>query len=103
VDDYKPVGRLKQRKQIFIFLSIKPVQQKMEHEIFFHLVDLTLLNSWILLSSCGAKYTHRDLRLLLVKNWIEEAGNSQDHPPRLVVRTSVGTKNVLLLEGHNKH
>jgi len=27
-------------------------------KLFFHLVDLTLLNSWILLSSCGAKYTH---------------------------------------------
>jgi len=30
-------------------------------KIFFHLLDLTVLNSWILLSSCGAKYTHRDL------------------------------------------
>jgi hypothetical protein len=27
-------------------------------KLFFHLLDLTVLNSWILLSSCGAKYTH---------------------------------------------
>ena len=35
-------------------------------KLFFHLPDLTVLNSWILLS-CGAKYTHRDFRLLLVR------------------------------------
>ena len=27
-------------------------------KLFFHLLDLTVLNSWMLLSSCGAKYTH---------------------------------------------
>jgi len=26
--------------------------------LFFHLLDLTVLICWILLSSCGAKYTH---------------------------------------------
>jgi len=74
-------------------------------ELFFHLLDVTVLNSSILLSSCGAKYTHRDFRLLLVSNFIEEAGKSQDRPtPRLVVRPSVGAKNVLLLDSrHNKH
>ena len=46
-------------------------------KLFFHLLDLTVLNSWILLSSCGA---YRDFRLLLVRNLIEEAGKSQDHP-----------------------
>ena len=42
-------------------------------KIFFHFLDLTVVNSWILLSSCGAKYTHRDFRLFLVRNLIEEA------------------------------
>jgi hypothetical protein len=32
------------------------------------------------LSSYGAKYTHQDFRLLLVRNLIEEAGKSQDCP-----------------------
>jgi hypothetical protein len=26
--------------------------------LFFHLLDLTGFNSWILFASCGAKYTH---------------------------------------------
>ena len=49
-------------------------------KLFFYCLDLTVFNSWILLSSCGAKYTHQDLRLLLVRNFIEEAGKSQDRP-----------------------
>ena len=71
--------------------------------MFFHLLDLTVLNSWILLS-CGAKYTDRDFRLLLVRKLIEEVEDSQDRPnPRLVVRPSVGAKNVLRLTSrHNK-
>jgi len=74
-------------------------------KLFFHFLYLTVLNSWILLSSCGAKYTHRDFRLLLVRNMIAEAGKSQDRPTtRLVGRQSSGTKNVLRLESHhNKH
>ena len=39
-----------------------------------------VLNSWILLSSCGAKCTHKDFRLLLVRNLIEEAGRSHYRP-----------------------
>ena len=73
-------------------------------KLFFHLLDLTVLNSWILLSSCGAKYTHRDFRLLLVRNLIEEVGKSQDRPtPRLVGRPSVAATNVLWLKSHHKH
>jgi hypothetical protein len=63
-------------------------------KLFFHLLDLKLLNSWILLSSLGAKYTHKDFRLL-VMNLIEEVGKSQDHPtPRLVGRPTLATTNV---------
>jgi len=71
-------------------------------KLFFHLLDLTVLNSWILLSSCGAKYTHRDFGLLLVRNLIEEAGKSQDCPtPRLVGRPSSAETNVVRLETHH--
>ena len=49
-------------------------------KLFLHLLDLTVLNSWILLSSYGVKYTHWDFRLLLMRNFIEEAGKSQDSP-----------------------
>ena len=72
--------------------------------MYFHLPDLTVLNSWILLSSCGVKYTDTDFRLLLVRNLIEEAAKSQDLPTLILfVRPSVGAKNVLLLESrHNQ-
>ena len=74
-------------------------------KLFFHPLDLTVLNSWILLSLCGAKYSDRDFRQLLVRKLIEEAEKNQDRPnPRLVVRPSVGARHVLLLKSrHNKH
>jgi len=65
VADHQPGDRLKEGTQIFILLL---VQQKLDHEILFHALDLTVINIWILLSSCGAKYTDRDFRLLLVRN-----------------------------------
>ena len=74
-------------------------------KLFLHLLDLTVLSSWILLSSCGSKYTHWDFRLLLMRNLIEAAGKSQDCPtPRLVGRPSLATTNVVQLESyHNQH
>ena len=79
-------------------------QLQVDHE-FFHLLDLTVLNSWILLSLCGAKCTHRDFRFLLVRNLIEEAGKSQDRTtPSLVGRPSAVAANVMGLDSrYNKH
>jgi hypothetical protein len=34
----------------------------MDEKLFFHLLDLTILNSFILLASYGAKVKHRDFR-----------------------------------------
>ena len=68
-------------------------------KLFFHLLDLKVLNSWIPLSSCGVKYTYRDFRLLLVRTLIQESGKSQDRPTsRLVGRPSAAATNVLRLE-----
>ena len=50
-------------------------------KLFCHLLDLTVLNSWILLSSCRAKYTHRDFRFLLVQNLSEELERAMIVPP----------------------
>jgi hypothetical protein len=73
-------------------------------KLFFHLLDLTILNSWNLLSSCGAQYTHPDFRLLLVRNLIEEAGNSQDlSTPSVIGRPSTAAANVLHEVRDNKH
>ena len=71
-------------------------------KLFFHSLDLTVLNNWILLSLCGAKYIHWDFRLFLVRNLIEEVGKSQDCPnPRLVGRPSTGATKVVRLESHH--
>jgi hypothetical protein len=48
---------------------------KWTKKLFFHLLDLTILNSYILLSSCsGRKISHRDFRLALVSNMLTHAG-----------------------------
>jgi hypothetical protein len=75
--------------------SISRRNFKWTTKLFFHLLDLTVLNSWILLSSCGAKYNHRDFRLLLVRNLIEEAGRNQYRPTPMVGRPSAAACNVM--------
>jgi len=74
-------------------------------KLFFHLLDLTVLNSWILLSSCRAKCTHKDFRLLLVRNLIEEAGRSYYRPtPSMLGQPSAAAANVMRLDSrHNQH
>ena len=74
-------------------------------KLFFHLLDLTVLKSWILLPSCGAKCTHKDFRLFLVRNLIEEAGRSHYYPtPSMLDRPSVAATNVMKLDiRHNQH
>jgi hypothetical protein len=74
-------------------------------KLFFDLLDLTVLNSWILLSSCEAQYTHRDFILLLVRNLIEEAGRSHYRPtPSMLGQRSVAAANVMRLDSrHNQH
>jgi len=74
-------------------------------KLFSHLLDLTVLNRWILLSSCGAKCTHKDFRLLLVRNLIEEAGRSHHHTtPSMLRWPSAAAANVMRLDSrHNQH
>ena len=87
--------------------SYSMIQRKFKWttKLFSHLLDVTVLNSWILLSSCGTQYTHQDFRLHLVKNLIEEAGKSQDRPaPSLVGRPSAAAANIVRLNSrHNQH
>jgi hypothetical protein len=42
--------------------------------LFFHLLDLSVLSSYILLTSCGSKLTHHDFRLTLVRVLIQKGG-----------------------------
>jgi len=42
--------------------------------LFFHFLNLTILNSFIILASCGSNLSHRQFRLMLVRDPIQEAG-----------------------------
>ena len=56
---------------------------KWTKNLFFHLLDLAVLNSYILHSSCGGKkMSHRDFRYTLVRNILAHA-----RPERRVPRT----------------
>ena len=54
---------------------------KWTKKLFFHLLDLTILNSYILHSSCGGKkISHRDFRFTLVRNMLAHAGPERRVP-----------------------
>jgi len=54
---------------------------KWTKKLFFHLLDLAILNSYILHSSCGGKkMSHRDFRYTLVRNMSAHAGPEQRIP-----------------------
>jgi hypothetical protein len=53
-------------------------------KLFFHLLVLTILNSYILHSSCGGKkISHRDFRFTLVRNMLAHAGPERRVPRSL--------------------
>jgi len=73
-------------------------------KLFFHLFDLAIVNSYILLSSCGGKkISHRDLRLTIIREMLARSG----HEPRLsmpVGRPAPASTNIGRLDTrHNKH
>ena len=71
--------------------SISRRTWKWTNKLFFHLLDLTILNSYILLSSCGANWTHRDFRLALVENMLELAARGPPRPQRPRGRPPAGS------------
>jgi len=60
---------------------------KWTKKLFFHLLDMTILNSYISLSTCGGKkISHREFRLTLVREMLARAGH-EPRPSRAVGRT----------------
>jgi hypothetical protein len=47
---------------------------KWTKKLFFHLLDLTVLNSYIILHSCGSKLSHRDFQLSLIRDLVQRGG-----------------------------
>ena len=58
---------------------------KWTQKLIFHLFDLAILNSYILLSSCGGKkISHRDFRFTLVRDMLAQAGYQWNIPRPLM-------------------
>jgi hypothetical protein len=83
--------------------SINRSTWKWTKKPFFHLLDLTILNSYILLSSCGGKkISHRDFQITLLGNVLVQAGLERN-VQRPVVRTPAAATQVIRFEEHGKN
>jgi hypothetical protein len=84
VQDYnRHMGYVDKSDRMTNSYSIGRRTWKWTKKLFFHLLDLSVLNSYILLTSCGSKLTHRDFRLTLVRDLIQGGGGgalTTDHP-----------------------
>ena len=84
--------------------SINRHAWKWTKKLFFHLLDLTILNSYILFSSRGVKkISHRDFRLTLVRKLLAQAGQEQNVPRPTGRPPDAGTHIVRLEECSRKH
>jgi hypothetical protein len=77
--------------------SIQRRTWKWTKKLFFQLLDMAILNSFLLLTARGTKITHRDSRLSLVRNLIKRAG-SLPRPRLPLGRPCVSQKQVKQLE-----
>jgi len=77
---------------------------KWTKKLFFHLSDLAIVNSYILLSSCGGKkISHRDFRLTLIREMLARSGD-EPRPSMPVGRPPSASNNTGRLDTrHNKH
>jgi len=71
---------------------------------FFHLLDLAIVNSYILLSSCGGKkISHRDFRHTLIREMLAQSGH-EPRPSMPLERPAAASNNTGRLDTrHNKH
>jgi hypothetical protein len=77
---------------------------KWKKKLFFHLLDVANLNSYILLSSCGSKkISHRDFRFTLVRNMLAQAGYQRTVPRPLGRRPSAAAQLNRLEASGSKH
>jgi hypothetical protein len=98
IQDYnRHVGYVNLGDRMTNSYSIQRQTWKWTKKLFFHLLDMTILNSFLLMIACGTKITHRDFQLSLVWNLIERAGGLP-RPCRPLGRPCVSQKQVTRLE-----
>ncbi|PNF38713.1 hypothetical protein B7P43_G16719 [Cryptotermes secundus] len=72
---------------------------KWTNKLFFHFLDMTILNSFILLSSCGTKLSHREFRLAPVCNMLEHAARGPPRPQQSMGRPPAVISDISIREG----
>jgi len=82
VMDYNhPMGYVDKGDTMANSYSISWRTFKWTKKLFFHLLDLAILNSYILHSSCGCKkISHRDFQYTLVRNMLAQVGPERTVP-----------------------
>ena len=77
---------------------------EVDKKAIFHLLDLAIVNSYILLCSCGGKkISHRDFRLILIREMLARSGHGP-RPSMTVGRPAPASTNIVRLDTcHNKH
>ena len=75
-----------------------------QKKLFFHLLDLVVVNSYIPLSSCGGKkISHRDFQLTLIREMLAWSGH-EPRPSMPVGRPAQTSTNIVTLDTrHNEH
>ena len=76
---------------------------KWTKKLFLHLLDLAIVNSYIILSSCGGKkISHRDFRLTLIREMLARSGH-EPQPSMPIGRPASASSNIGRLDTrHNK-
>jgi hypothetical protein len=74
-------------------------------KLFFHLLDLTVLNSWLLLSSCGAKCTDLRFQISSGEEFDQRSWKKSRSPhPQFDWKAKCGCSKVMRLDSrHNQH
>jgi hypothetical protein len=80
-DYYRHMGQVDKSDRMTNSYSIRRCTWKWMKKLFFHLLDTSILNSFILLTSCGSKLSHQNFRLSFVRDLIKEGGGCLDHRP----------------------
>jgi hypothetical protein len=104
IEDYNQnMGYVDKSERMVNSYSISRRTFKWTKKLFFHLIDSTIMNSWIL-SSCRAKYSHRDFQLILIRNLVEEGGKNERPHPLMRGRPNPAIQNIVRLESQqNEH
>jgi len=83
------------------FFSLSRQTWKWRKKLFFHLLDLTILNSFIILASCGSRLSHRQFRLTLLRDLCAYVPRPQTARDRRQARFKSQLKR--LDSRHNRH